>query len=340
MEMAASFPEPMESVEFTVAKEVTWQPTISVKAEAVAIQSVNIRNELDGRIVEVNFQPGDTVKAGQVLIRLDTSEERARLAAARAQTRLAELDYQRNQQLVEKRVISESERDRTFAERDASAAAEAQLEAIIEKMSIRAPFDAIAGLHELEVGQYLEGGTIITRLVGLNDEIWIDFSLPQHQAQLQVGDSIDLSTRQLKNVPPNARIIARDAWVDTQSRNIRYRAIADIKGFNLYPGSAISVNAPLSETTTAISIPVTAVRYDTHGTIVFVLVPDDGDERAAYRARQRSISLGLENNQNVYVLDGLNPGEIIATFGSFKLREGILVNAKGSSSDITVSTLN
>ncbi len=334
IEIARSFPEPMESVEFAIAKEITWQPTISVKAEAVAINSVDIKNELDGRIVEVNFKPSEAIKKGQLLVRLDTSEEQARLAAAQAQTRLAELEYERNQQLIERRVVSESERDKTFTERDASAAAEAQLEAIIAKMAIHAPFDAVAGLHELEIGQYLEGGTLLTRLVGVNAKIWIDFSLPQHQARLQIGDNIAISASQMVDIPTSATVIARDAWVDTQSRNIRYRAIADNLNSTLYPGSAISVDIPLGEEITSIIVPTTAIRYDSLGPNVFVLVPSEGDARAADRASRRAVTLGPEDNQMIYVISGLNAGDRIATNGSFKLREGILVNAKDPISDV------
>ena len=330
IEFAESFPEPMETVEFVIAQESPWQPELSVIAEVKAVQSVDLRNELAGRIVEVGFTSGETVMAGQLLIRLDTSEEEAQLAAAKAETKLAELEYTRNQELVDRGVLSEADRDRTFSQRDASRALEMELQAVIDKKNIHAPFDAITGLHELEVGQYLDAGTLITRLVGVSDDIWIDFSLPQHQATLGIGDEITLNAPNLLNESKKARIIAIDAWVDTQSRNVRYRAMTNNATGELSPGYALTVDVPLGRPESKVLIPITAVRYDSFGPNVFVLIPAEEGARVSERATRRSVELGAEKDYMIIVESGLSVGERIATSGSFKLREGILVDAKRS----------
>ena len=145
----ASFPEPVESVEVFIAQQESWQPSTSVTAELVAIQSVDLSNELAGRIVEVGFEPGARVSAGQILVQLDTSEERAQLAAAHAELEIARLDLSRNQRLIASGAAAQDARDRAKARFDAATAAIDRSQAVIDKRTLRAPFDATAGLHVL-----------------------------------------------------------------------------------------------------------------------------------------------------------------------------------------------
>ena len=160
----ASFPEPVEAVEAAVVAEAFWQPAADVTGEVVSPRAVDLSSELAGRIVEVAFAPGAAVERGQVLVRLDTSEEQAQLAAARAEAELARLALSRNERLMRSGAAAEEARDTARAQYDAAMAAVQRLQAIIDKKTLRAPFDALAGLHELEVGQYLDKGAVIARL--------------------------------------------------------------------------------------------------------------------------------------------------------------------------------
>jgi len=131
-----AFPEPMEAVEPFVALEEVWQPTTSVTAQTVAMRSVEVSNELAGRIVEVGFAPGAAVAAGQLLLRLDTSEERAQLAAARADAELARLALARNQKLISSGAAAEEARDRSKAQFDGASAEVTRLLAIIDEKTL------------------------------------------------------------------------------------------------------------------------------------------------------------------------------------------------------------
>ncbi|MEH6551489.1 MAG: efflux RND transporter periplasmic adaptor subunit [Pseudomonadales bacterium] len=322
-----SFPEPLETVELALAAKSIWQPEVSATAELVATRSVELSNELAGRITHVGFAPGEQVKAQQILLRLDTSEEEAQLAATKADAKLAKLALDRNRKLVKSGVASAEEMDRAEAQYSSANAQVSALQAVINKKTITAPFAATAGLHELEVGQYLTSGTIITRLVGLSDSVWVDFNLPQHQAILNIGDNITLQASQVLEYTSTAKIVAKDAWVDTNSRNVRYRAVTDNSESKLMPGTIVTVKIPLGEPQQVILIPATAVRFDSFGANTYVLIPSEKGAAAKERASKRPITLGPERNQMVVITSGLRAGERVAANGSFKLREGILVNA-------------
>lgn len=324
---AKSFPEPMETVEFALVEEAQWQATTSVTADVRAIQAIDISNELSGRVVELGFASGDKVRKGQLLVRFDTSEELAQLAAAKADEELALLALERNQKLAKSGVASAEERDSARAQSRAAIATADRLQAIIDKKTLRAPFAGKAGIYELEVGQYLQANTLITRLVGDNKAVWLDFNLPQQHAYLTIDDSVEVSSSKLPNGSVLATIIARDSWVNPRSGNLRYRAITDNLDGLLYPGSVVSLRVATGQAQIVARIPTTAVRYDAIGANVYVLQKSEAGAQAPERASKRPVSLGREENQSVIVTSGLRVGERVAANGAFKLRDGILVTA-------------
>ena len=317
-----SFPEPMESVELAIAKQVNWQKTVMATGEVVAKSSVDLSNELAGRIGKVGFEPGAQVSKGQLLLSFDIAEELAQRDAATANATIARLLLERNTALSKTGVASLEALDNATAQFNAASAKVAALDATIAKKTLLAPFDANTGLHELKQGQYLAAGTIITRLVGIESKLWIDFNLPQQQASLAVGDSVSM----VGYPESEAIVIARDSWVDSQSRNVRYRAEANAHR-GLLPGAFVRVSAKLGEISRLIEVPASAIRYDAMGANVYVLNPSEEGADAPERASRRAVELGSENDQKVLVLSGLKVGERVAANGSFKLRENILVNA-------------
>ncbi len=322
-----SFPETVEAVELAVVEQVQWRPSVSVTAEIVAPQDVELSNELAGRVVEVGFKPGDSVDAGQLLVRFDTSEERARLEAATAQAELARLVLDRNKKLLKTGSAAKESYDQAVAQRNAALAEERALQAVIAKKTLRAPFAAAAGLHELEAGQYLDAATVITRLVGTDKGVWLDFTLPQQKANLEKGKIVQVVAPGLLQQPIDATIIARNAWVDRQSRNVRYRALITAAGA-LSPGAIVTVNVPTGPPRRVLRVPETAVRYDSFGASVYVLEPAEPDAAAKERVSRRAVTLGPQENKTVIIISGLEADERIAANGSFKLRDGVLVSAK------------
>ena len=327
MAFAAAFPERVEAVQaFTVLEEL-WQPTTQVIGEAVAIRSVTIKAEIGGTIAEVGFTPGATVQAGQLLARLDSSEQRAQLQAAEAEAKIARLELGRSRKLIAAGLGVVEDRDRAAARFEAAAAAIRRLQAVIAKKTLRAPFDAAAGLHELDVGQFLDKGDVVARLVGSGERIWIDFTLPQEQANLAIGETVEIARNRTAATTTRAAVIAKDSFVNELSRSVRYRALAENRELAASPGALVTVRAPLGDPQRATLAPANAVRRDAFGAKVFVLRQAEEGAPAAERAEQRMVTLGPQRGSFVVIANGLRPGERVAADGAFKLRDGALVNA-------------
>lgn len=325
---AESFPEASETVIAVLAEPATRRPVLSVVGEVVPVRSVEMKTELPGRITAVGFEPGARVAAGQVLIRLDTREEEAQLAAAEAQAELAAIVLARNESLTATSAVSEQAADTARAERDAAVATAERLRTIIDKKTLRAPFEAIAGLHELQSGQFLEAGTTVTWLVGVSGEVWVDFSLPQEQAGLGLGDTVTVRVARRAGDAIEARVIARDPFVDPASRNIRFRALAENAGGRLEPGAIVTVAVPVGESAPVLRLPATAVRRDALGTSVFVIVPAEAGADAPERAERRTVEVERIDARHAYIRSGLEAGEKVAADGAFKLRDGVLVHSR------------
>lgn len=323
---AASYPEQRETVQGARAEPGTFTTSARTVGTVIALRHVELRNELAGRVTEVTFDSGDVVEAGQVLVRFDTAQEEADLAALKAEADLAKLTLERQQRLVKTQAASEATLDQARSQLAALRARMQGMEVQIAKKTLHAPFKARVGLRDLHPGAYLSEGTLITGLQGVSDDAYVDFAFPQDIAPLLAGSgTVALSGAQLPGGTAVARIVARDAAVDDGARSLRLRAMVPGLGGVLTPGAFVDVVAETGAPRPALFVPLTAVRRAPHGDHVFVLA-QEGDQ---IRARQRFVRLGPVRGPEVAVLSGLEAGEMLAADGSFKLREGLLVTVNG-----------
>ncbi len=329
-----SFPEPSETVEWIKAEAKTYPQTLSAPGELVAVQSLLLRNEIEGKITALGFASGERIRKGQLLLQLDTSEEHAQLQAAQAQAELSRLSLQRIRELLKTNASSKDQYDQAVAENTIANANVQALKARISKKTITAPFAAFAGLHQLEVGQFLSANTPFTNLTGNGNNIWVDFYLPQQQANIPVGTEVLLTAQGILTEPLRGKIIARDTVISTTSRNRQFRAVVTNKDKLLSPGLAVNVSITNPPPVPAIIVPAMAVRYDSTGKFVYIIEAASNSKaqasttQSALRAHKRNVIVGTEFSQQVVILDGLNAGETVAVNGSYKLREGMLVNMK------------
>lgn len=316
----ASFPEPSETVRalaVTVSPSETYTSTIG---EVIAPNALMLRNELQGRITTLNMVSGEQVSKGQLLLQLDATEEQARLQAARANATLIELNLKRLEKLLSNKTASQEEVDQAQAQYAVAQANIAELAAIVAKKTLTAPFDAWIGLHDLEVGEYLDANTALVELVGVSDFLWVDFHLPLAQGVLNLGDVIEVEPPRLSESAREAVIIAKDPTLSAESRNLRYRAKIPTESA-LPPHSVVKVLVPTG-TQPQIHVPLAAVMRDELGAYVFRL--DAEAEGEGYRAQRQSVQLGRERAEEIAILSGLAAGTMIATDGAFKLHHGML----------------
>src|SRR5216110_2849873 len=317
---SANQPEPIESVTVAVAKALEHRQTTTSIGTVIALRSITLRNELPGTVRQVMLTPGQVVDAGTVPVALDISVEEADLKAQEAQAALEETTLDRMQRARQNRAVSEIEVDRARAARDVALAQIARTKAIIAKKTIRAPFPARVGLADVHPGQYLNEGTELTTLQGVDAAANVDFTVAQAvAAELHQGEPVAVfAANDLR--PLTARIVAVDARIDPTTRNALVRA--RIPSHAPAPGASVRVEVPVGPPTTAVSIPVSALRKGPGGDHVFLIAADSAGHN---RAHVQPVQSGPVLDDDVVILSGLTPGQQVATSGSFNLRESVRV---------------
>ncbi|NNC98643.1 MAG: efflux RND transporter periplasmic adaptor subunit [Gammaproteobacteria bacterium] len=318
-----SFPEPSETVETLEARFSDWQARISVVGEVRASRELVLRTEVEGIIAKIGFTSGARVQAGDLLIQLDISEEQARLKAIKPEIELARENARRISGLSNNSAISRQQADQIKAQLSIAKAQEVSVMETIANKAVVAPFSGFVGLHDFEVGEFLAANTVITTLVGDLQTLWVDFSLPQKYAQLTVGTIVSVRAPDISDAVLQATVLAVEPNISADSRNLKVRAVLGNPDLTMKPGSFVQVSAPIGNSRQVIRLPSAAVRVDTFGAYVFRLAKDDAGK---WRASRRPVTVITKEGDESIVSEGIEVGDVIATVGSFKLREGILVN--------------
>jgi len=327
MAQGAAFQPPPEAVTTIVAAEAEWPSTLSVIGTAVAVQGVTVSADLPGTVEHILFESGEAVRAGQALATLDTRQERAQLAAIDAQRELAQVTFARVQGLLHERVISRAEFDRATAAFRETEARVAEIDAVIERKTIRAPFSGILGLRQVNLGQYLAGGSAVVALQSL-DPIYVNFGVPQQSAaRVRIGSAVRVTAGEGTGAAWSGRVTAIDAVVDEATRNIQVQATLANPGGRLRPGMFLQTEMPLGPSQTVVPLPASAISYAPYGDSVFVVAELASAAGAPYRGvRQQFVKPGPARGDQIAVLAGIKPGDEVVTSGVFKLRNGAAVH--------------
>jgi membrane fusion protein (multidrug efflux system) len=327
----SSFAPPPTAVTTTIAKRETWPSTLNVIGTGQAIQGVTVSADLPGTVAKINFDSGKPVRAGDVLVELDTRQERAQLAEAEADRDLARINYGREQQLVKEGVVPKSDYDNAFAQQKNTEAKVGEIQATIDRKTIRAPFSGVLGLRQINLGQYLAAGQAIVPLQSLNP-IYVNFGVPQQDAQrVQVGHTLRVTSDDLPGVQFKGRVTAIDSVVDQTTRNIQIQATLENPGGKLRPGMFVQVAVGVGASRDVITLPASAVAYAPYGDSVFVVSNMKDPKGQGYKGvRQQFVKIDGTRGDQVAVVSGLNPGDEVVSSGAFKLRNGAPVTVNNS----------
>lgn len=310
-----------------VAVEVTRVASESFADETTAVgslksnESVVLRPETSGRIARINFKDGEVVKQGALLLTLDAGIQEAELQQAKANLALAQANQQRNDDLFQKKFISQQSLDNTRAALKVQEATVALAEAKLAKTRIRAPFNGVVGIRNISVGDYIKEGE---ELVNLEDiaTLKVDFRLPEaYLSRLQKGLELDVSSDAMPGVPFRAILDAVDPLVDANGRSIACRALLSNRDGKLRPGMFVRARVVFGEKQNALMIPEQAVVTGGKQPIVFVV--------AEGKAKAMPVRLGVRRGGRVEVLEGLAAGDTIITAGQLKIKDGLAVRAVG-----------
>ena len=325
----AAFQPPPTAVTTVVAQRETWPSTLTVIGTVAAIQGVTVSADLPGTVDKIHFESGQWVHEGDVLVELDTRQERAQLASLEAQRDLARINYGRAQQLVKDGVIARSDYDNAAAQQKATEAQVGDIRAAIERKTIRAPFSGVLGIRQVNLGQYLAAGQAIVSLQSLNP-IYVNFGVPQQDTpKVALGRSLQVTNTDLPGAAFNGRISALDSVVNEQTRNIEVQATLANPGGKLRPGMFVQVELPVGEAREVVPLPASAINYAPYGDSVFIVTNMKDPKGNLYRGvRQQVVKVEGSRGDQVAITSGINPGDEIVSSGVFRLRNGapVLVN--------------
>ena len=304
------------SVETAAAERRSLARAVEAVGTTRARRSVEIVPLLPGRVVSVDFRPGQRVSAGDVLVELDSDIERADLAEAEAQLAERRQAVERNRQLQQSNAVARAQLEQTVAQ---AAAAEAALDRARRRLSdraIRAPFGGVVGLADVDPGARVEEGEVITTIDDLS-EVEIEFSLPETLfAEIDIGQEVVALGAAFPGRSFGGSVSAIDTRVDEVSRAFRVRAVIPNPEGELPAGMFMFLTLVLSESE-AVTVPEEAVIAQAAETYVWVV--EDG------RAVRRTVTTGQRQDGRVAVLDGIAEGEAVVIRGTQRLRDGTSV---------------
>jgi len=321
-----SFVPPPEAVTSTKVEAARWEGTRAAIGSLVAIRGVTLGAEVPGRVREITFESGGSVKRGAALVKLDTSAEETQLDSAVADATLAKLNLARTRKLRQGEANAQADLDAAEARATQAEAAVANLKAVIAKKTVRAPFDGRIAIRQVELGQIVSPGTAIASLQAVSP-IHADFWLPQQAlADLRSGQRARMRTDTFGDAAWDGVITTINPEVDPATRNVRVRATFPNEDGRLRPGMFANVEVLSSDARPVLTIPATAVIFAPYGDSVFAIEEDkDRGGKTVAVARQKFVRLGERRGDLVAVVSGLRAGETVVSSGAFKLRNGTAV---------------
>jgi membrane fusion protein (multidrug efflux system) len=281
-------------------------------------QGVMLRPEVSGRVTQINFRDGDRVRKGQLLVQLDDQLPVAQVKQSQAELSIATANHRRNQELLAQNFISQRTVDESAANLEVAQAKLALAQATAARLKIVAPFDGIAGIRSINVGDYLKDGTDMVNVEDI-DTLYVDYRLPERlQTRVAKGQRAALEIDALPGRQFEAQVMAVDPLIDANGRSIGVRASIDNRKLELRPGMFARVTSVFGERKGALVIPEEAIVPQ--GGRLFVIKAANGPEGKPVSQRVE-VKAGIRRPGRVEVVEGLSPGDTVVTAGQQRLQK-------------------
>jgi multidrug efflux system membrane fusion protein len=317
---------PPATVTVAEAKSEVIPNLLTEVGDLAAVHQVNVTSDVSGRITDIMFTAGATVKAGSPLVQLFDAPDQGDLANFKAQAVVGQLSLDRAKQLAARQFGPQSTVDSAQAAFDQASAGIAKTEAIISQKLVRAPFDGVLGVRHVEVGQYLTAGTMIVTLTDLAD-IYANFTTTEKEsATLKVGQTVRVTVDAYPGRVFQGKITTIEPQINTDTRNIRIQATMDNPDHILKPGMFATTTVVLPDQPAVVTIPETAVDYTLYGDSVFLITNKKADDGTTSLTAVRTfVRTGDRLNGRAVILSGLKPGDRVVAVGQLKLQSGFPV---------------
>ena len=321
-----SKPPPPSSVSIATAKSETIPNLLTAVGDLAAVHQVNVTSDVNGRITDIHFTAGASVKQGTPLIQLFDAPEQGDLANFKAQQRVAQISLDRAKQLAERQVGPQATVDTAQAAFDQASAGIAKTEAIISQKLVRAPFSGELGVRKVEVGQYLTAGTQIVSLTDLS-ALYANFTVTEKDsAQLKVGQVVRIGVDAYPGRTFEGKITTIEPQIATETRNIRVQATMQNPDKILKPGMFATTTIVLPDKPPVITVPETAVDYTLYGDSVYLLSEKkEEDGKTKLTVTRTFVQTGNRVEGRAEILKGLKDGDRVVAVGQLKLQSGSAV---------------
>lgn len=281
-------------------------------------QSVMLRPEVSGRVVRLNFRDGERVRQGQLLVQFDDQLQQAQIKQSQAELSIAQANHKRNEELLAQNFVSQRSLDESAANLEVAQAKLALAKATADRLRIIAPFDGIAGIRNVNVGDYLKDGTDIVNLEDI-DTVYVDYRLPErYQTQVKAGQRVSVELDALPGRSFEARVQAVDPLIDANGRSIGVRASITNRQLLLRPGMFARVNTLFGVRERARVVPEEAIVPQGGRQFVIKLVP--GPDNDTLVSRRVEVKVGIRRPGQVEIVEGLQEGDTVVTAGQQRLQ--------------------
>jgi membrane fusion protein (multidrug efflux system) len=322
-----TFKPPPAVVTAITAESVPWQPQLKAIGSLRAVLGVDVTSEISGLVRSVLFKPGEEVKEGQILVKLNADADRAQLQALEAAADLAQTAYERDKKQFAVQAVSQATLDAEAADLKSKLAQVAQQQALVNKKTISAPFAGRLGISMVNQGQYVNAGDKIVTLQALGS-IYADFFLPQQQlSRIARGQTVVVTTDTYPDRVFPGKITTINPKVDPETRNFQVEALIANPKHELLPGMYATIDIRAGAIQHYLTVPQTAVTYNPYGDTVYI-AQESGkgpDNKPLLTVKQAFVTLGPTRGDQVAILTGIKDGDRVVTSGQLKLRNGSAV---------------
>ncbi|PTX07271.1 efflux transporter periplasmic adaptor subunit [Achromobacter mucicolens] len=289
-----------------------------------ATRQVLVAAEVDGRVAQILFTPGEAVKAGQLLVQLNDAPEQGELARLQAQARNARALLDRTRRLVPLQAATREQLDQAVADHEQAAADVRRVQALIDQKRIKAPFDGVLGVRRVNLGQFARAGDPLVSLTDASS-LYANLTLPEQAlGVLRVGQPVAVTVDAHADREFPGEVTTVEPQVDPGTRTVRVQALLANPDGALSAGMYAQARIGLPDRPDVITVPETAVSYSAYGDSVYVVTPPEA-AAAAPTVRQAYVKTGERLRGRVVVTEGLKAGDRVVTSGQLRLHNGAAV---------------
>ncbi|MDB5410416.1 MAG: efflux transporter periplasmic adaptor subunit [Rhodospirillales bacterium] len=339
-EFFAGMKPPPVPVNAATAVSTTMPRYLPGIGSLTAVHQVQVSPEIGGRVTKIFFTPGAQVHAGDPLVQLNDQPEQGDLSNFQALARLAQINVTRAKELASRQNGPIANVDTFQSQLDQANASIAKTQALIAQKLIRAPFDGVLGVRQVDLGQFVTAGSVVVTLTDL-DTLYVNFTLPeQNRAALAIGQQVQVTADAYPGKPFTAQLTTIEPQVSADTRAIKLQATLANADHRLLPGMFANARVVLPPQANVVTVPETAVDYTLYGDSVFVIRQDGADAgKPVFKVKRSFVKTGERLDGNVAIVSGLAAGDRIVTTGQLKLIDDAVVQPDETPGLVTPATI-